>query len=67
MSIVSNLLLAVVLSAQAAPAPAASPVDDHPMIGEAAPAFSLPDLAGDEITLDSLRGTFLVIHFGTSW
>jgi peroxiredoxin len=39
----------------------------QPMIGEAAPAFSLNDLRDKAWTLAGLRGKFVVIHYGTSW
>lgn len=40
---------------------------DHPMLGQEAPAFSLPTLAGDEVTSTDLRGKYIVLHFGAGW
>lgn len=45
----------------------AGPVDDHPMIGETAPEFHLPTTDGDSLTMESLRGKYVVLHFGASW
>lgn len=39
----------------------------QPMIGEQAPAFSLMDLNDKKFSSDDLRGSYLVIHFATSW
>ena len=39
----------------------------QPMIGEAAPAFTLENLQGKKVALADLRGKFVVIHFATSW
>jgi cytochrome c biogenesis protein CcmG/thiol:disulfide interchange protein DsbE len=36
-------------------------------VGDAAPAFALPDAAGRPVTLESLRGRVLVIDFTASW
>lgn len=35
--------------------------------GKPAPAFSLPDTAGREVTLKSLKGSYVLIHFWASW
>jgi len=40
---------------------------DHPMMGQEAPAFSLPALAGDNVSSSDLRGKFIVLHFGAGW
>jgi peroxiredoxin len=37
------------------------------LVGEAAPAFVLPDLAGKETSLDSLRGRAVVLNFWATW
>lgn len=42
-------------------------VADHPLIGEAAPAFDLPTISGEQLSLEELKGKFLVVHFGASW
>ena len=42
-------------------------VSSHPMIGEAAPAFDLEEVAGGTLTLESLKGRYVVLHFGASW
>ena len=41
--------------------------DNQPMIGEEAPDFTLTDLNGDVYTLSKQLGSFVVIHFATSW
>ena len=45
----------------------ASAQDAHPMIGEAAPDFSLQDLDGNTVSLSALKGNFVIIHFAASW
>lgn len=40
---------------------------DLPRIGQAAPAFRLPDLAGRTTTLRSLRGKVVFLDFWASW
>lgn len=35
--------------------------------GKPAPGFSLPDTAGREVTLKSLKGSYVLIHFWASW
>lgn len=37
------------------------------MLGEPAPAFDLPSVQGDSVSLESLRGKLVVIHFAASW
>lgn len=59
-------LLAVLSTAPAAEATEAPP-PDHPMLGEAAPAFSLPTLDGKTVELADFEGKFLVFHFGAGW
>ncbi|MCH7737926.1 MAG: redoxin domain-containing protein [Chloroflexi bacterium] len=39
----------------------------QPMVGDPAPAFELSDPKGNSMSLDELRGQFVVIHFGTTW
>ena len=39
----------------------------QPKIGEAAPAFNLETLQGEDVALADLLGKFVVIHFATSW
>ena len=46
---------------------AAQEAMEQPMIGEPAPLFELPASTGDGLALESLRGQFVVIHFGASW
>ncbi|MCZ6692775.1 MAG: redoxin domain-containing protein, partial [Bacteroidetes bacterium] len=36
-------------------------------LGESAPDFNLPDLNGEMISLSSLKGNIIVIHFGATW
>jgi cytochrome oxidase Cu insertion factor (SCO1/SenC/PrrC family) len=58
------LVLAVPLTASGGPDQKAS---GQPMLGERAPAFSLETVDGNSISLDALRGQFVVIHFAASW
>lgn len=44
-----------------------SGVASHPMIGEEAPAFVLEEVGGDTLSLDSLKGRYVILHFGASW
>lgn len=37
--------------------------DEVPAVGGAAPAFTLPDQGGRDVSLDSLRGRWLVLYF----
>ena len=39
----------------------------HPMIGEEAPTFDLEEVSGGTLSLESLKGRFVVLHFGASW
>ncbi|CAN5314450.1 hypothetical protein BH23BAC1_BH23BAC1_50420 [soil metagenome] len=36
-------------------------------VGQEAPAFDLADLEGNQISSDSYRGSYLVIHIATTW
>ena len=40
---------------------------EQPMLGEPAPGFDLPAVNGDSVSLGSLRGKSVVIHFAGSW
>lgn len=40
---------------------------DHPLLGKAAPAWTLPDLAGRERSLQSFRGAPAVLVYWTTW
>jgi hypothetical protein len=42
-------------------------VADHPMIGQTAPSFRLMDINGQELALEDLRGSYVVIHVAASW
>jgi len=44
-----------------------SGVASHPMIGDKAPAFDLEEVGGGTMTLESLKGRYVVLHFGASW
>ncbi|HRQ50457.1 MAG TPA: TlpA disulfide reductase family protein [Agriterribacter sp.] len=38
-----------------------------PAVGKAAPVFSLPDTAGQTVTLESFRGKYTLVDFWASW
>ncbi len=38
-----------------------------PEVTASAPDFTLPDLYGEEVSSESLKGNFLVIHIATTW
>jgi len=40
---------------------------EQPMIGQAAPSFTLHGLDGKIYSLEQLRGKFVVIHFAATW
>ena len=40
---------------------------DQPMLRHPAPTFRLKDLTGKVVSLEGLRGRFLVVHFTASW
>ncbi len=40
---------------------------EQPMIGEKAPAYTLDDTRGGNISSADLLGKFVVIHFAASW
>ena len=39
----------------------------QPMLGQAAPLFTLNDLNGKMYSLEQLKGKYIVIHFATTW
>lgn len=41
--------------------------ETQPMMGEAAPEFTLNDLTGKSYSLKSSKGKFVVIHIATTW
>ena len=58
-----SFLVLVLAGALSAPAAAQS----QPLVGEPAPAFDLPSLDGERLTLADLRGKLVVLHFGAGW
>lgn len=58
-----KLLLNLVLAISAFAAIGATSARD----GEQAPAFTATDLQGNQVSLASLKGSIVVIHFATSW
>ena len=42
-------------------------IASHPMIGEQAPGFDLEKVDGGTLSLESLKGRYVVLHFGASW
>jgi hypothetical protein len=64
----TRLQVAAALLVGLASALLAQPAPPQPMLGEAAPSFRLPDVrTGEMLTLEDLRGRFIVLHFGASW
>jgi hypothetical protein len=59
--------LAVAIRLPASAEDGGSMVVSHPMIGEAAPAFDLEEVSGGALSLDALKGQYIVLHFGASW
>ena len=45
----------------------AVPLNEQPMIGQAAPDFRLKAVGGGLVSLSDLRGKFLVVHFAATW
>ena len=43
------------------------PLNEQPMIGQAAPDFRLKAVGGGFVSLSDLRGKFLVVHFAATW
>ena len=46
---------------------AVRPEMGSPQPGEAAPELALPDLAGRSVSLASMRGSWVVVHFTATW
>ncbi|HLK35295.1 MAG TPA: redoxin domain-containing protein [Polyangiaceae bacterium] len=46
---------------------AVRPAMGSPQPGEPAPPLSLPDLEGNVVSLDSMRGSWVLLHFTASW
>lgn len=67
MSIRVVVLLAALAASAPPPEKAEAPALDHPRLGEPAPAFTLPSLAGQEVSLTDYEGKFVVLHFGAGW
>jgi hypothetical protein len=60
--------LAIAAAALAAPPSGRSSGSEAPsLLGRAAPSFRLNDLEGRTVSLEALRGRFVVLHFGASW
>lgn len=65
----TTTLLALALAAGVGGAPQARAEDGPPQVrlGDPAPGFRLPDLEGNVVDLEDLRGRYVVVHFGASW
>jgi peroxiredoxin Q/BCP len=57
------LLAALAVALCTIGATSAALADDVPVAGSVAPAFTLPDQSGREVSLDGLRGRWLVLYF----
>jgi peroxiredoxin len=64
--VLKSLLIAGIVSLSFSPA-ALHAQDTHPMMGEMAPLFELQCLDGKTYSLADSKGTFVVIHFATTW
>jgi cytochrome oxidase Cu insertion factor (SCO1/SenC/PrrC family) len=56
-----------VVAAQPAQSLEGVDVSSHPWIGNAAPGFELARIDGVTLSLEQLKGKYVVIHFGASW
>lgn len=65
--IVALLGLAALGWGRVSPESATTVLPPAPAIGHPAPEFTLPTLAGDELTLAALRGQPVVLNFWASW
>lgn len=45
----------------------AQEMDELSIMGEPAPEFSLMDLEGNQVSSESLKGNYVVIHIATTW
>jgi cytochrome oxidase Cu insertion factor (SCO1/SenC/PrrC family) len=64
----SGLMVIMVTGASAtARAEEESAVASQPMIGAAAPDFTLKQINDTTLSLGDLTGKYVVIHFGASW
>jgi len=59
-------LLCLCLSACSSP-PSQGPTSGPPVVGQAAPDFTLSDLAGKTYSLSALRGKVVVVNFWATW
>ena len=63
-----NLLLISILAVSVIVMSGCTPSqDDSAMIGQPAPGFTLPDLAGNEFGLEQARGNVVLIDFWATW
>jgi peroxiredoxin len=62
-SILKNLMV-ILLAVYTVEAPAQ---DTQPMIGQAAPLFTLNDMNGKSYSLEQMKGKTTIIHFSTTW
>lgn len=56
---ISLLVLSFAAAAAAGPS--------HARVGEAAPPFKLDSVQGDEVSLEALRGKWVVVQFAATW
>jgi len=61
-----TLALSLLLALRPAAVAAAKPASGPP-VGGAAPAFSLPDINGRQVSLESYRGKVVVLNFWAFW
>jgi cytochrome oxidase Cu insertion factor (SCO1/SenC/PrrC family) len=67
LSVILISVLAGVSRPQTSEAETGPSVSGQPMIGEVAPGFDLELVGGGRLSLDDLKGRYVVMHFGASW
>jgi hypothetical protein len=63
----ASALLAVAVAAAGSSCSRRVAPAEQPWVGDPAPAFELPSLDGQLVSLAGLRGKTVVLHFGAGW